>query len=429
MEKPDVRGQSHLLAFWDRLGAAEQASLAAQISEIDWRDVARMREALRAGTGTVAPVSGAAPPAVRTLGAAERAAFAERGAALYMAGKTGIMMIAGGQGSRLGFDGPKGCYPIGPVSGRPLFYFHARKVLALEKRFGAPVPFYVMTGPGNDSATRAAFEENSFFGLDRGRVMFFCQRSWPALTPDGDIILETPSRIFRSPDGHGGVLSSMLASGVFGDMEKRGLKHLFFFQVDNPLCAVGDPVFIGFHDSEDSEYSLKVTRKRSGTDTMGTPAVVDGRPRMLEYTDPAFTEDIRTRLAPDGDLALRYGNTSTHVFSVEFLKRVASAPLPLHLAFKKIPCVGPDGAAVKPEKPNGYKFEKFIFDILPLAEKTAFLAFERDEEYAPVKDRTGSNTPERAQELMQRAWRKVLAERGVTPPDGPFELDPASVTV
>ncbi len=429
MDRPDVRGQTHLLAFWDRLDDAERASLAAQISGIDWSDIDRMREALRAGTGDVKPVENVEPPAVRTLGAAERAAFAERGAALYRDGKIGVMMIAGGQGSRLGFDGPKGCYPIGPVSGKPLFHFHARKVLALEKRFGAEVPFYVMTGPGNDSATRAAFEENGFFGLDRSRVTFFCQSSWPALAPDGNVILETPSRIFRSPDGHGGVLSSMTKAGIFADMESRGLKHLFFFQVDNPLCAVGDPAFVGFHDAEGSEYSLKVTRKRSGTDTMGTPAVVDGRPRMLEYTDPAFTEEIRTRLAPDGGLVLRYGNTSTHVFSTAFLKRVASVPLPLHLAFKKIPCVGPDGVTVKPEKPNGFKFEKFIFDILPLAEKTAFLAFERDEEYAPVKDRAGSNTPERAQELMQRAWRKALAERGVTPPDEPLELDPASVTV
>ncbi|MBR1920560.1 MAG: UDPGP type 1 family protein, partial [Kiritimatiellae bacterium] len=340
------------------------------------------------------------------------------------AGRVAALLVAGGQGSRLGYDGPKGCYPIGPVTLAPLFYFHARKILARSLRYGAPIPFYVMTSEANNEVTVRCFEENDYFGLDPHDVFFFTQGMWPGMTADGRIILDAPGHVFMSPDGHGGLLAALKRSGALDDMKRRGVESVFFFQVDNPLVEVADPAFIGFHVSNESEYSLKLCAKRDPYEKVGMPMQFGAQYRMVEYTE--MTKDQCERRAKDGSLYFLYGSPAIHVFDRAFLAREAGKDMPLHLAFKKIPSVGADGKVVKPSEPNGYKFEKFIFDILPNARRAAFLAFDPKDEFAPVKNAEGADSPATCKAALQAKWRRALAEAGVDVKEGvPVEIDPA----
>ena len=426
-----ARGQSHLLAFWDRLGDTSRASLLAQIEALDFDAVARMQELLR-HPPQAAAAGAMAPAPVAELSGAARAEASAIGEAALRAGKVGVILVAGGQGSRLGYDGPKGCYPVGPVSNAPLFHFHARKVLALERAFGTEVPFYVMTSPMNEGPTRTFFEANGFFGLDASRVFFFSQAMWPALTPDGKIVLDAPDHVFLGPDGHGGMLAALERTGCLADMERRGLDCVFYFQVDNPLVDIADPAFIGEHLRTGSEYSLKVCAKRDWNEGLGMAVVRDGRTEIVEYSDPVFSDELKQELGPDGRLRFLYGSVAIHVFSVAFLRRETDAGLPLHIAHKKVPYCDADGRTVKPETPNAFKFEKFIFDALADATRVACVAFDRAEEFSPVKNKDGNDSPATCRRDLSDKWARWLEACGVAVPRDDeghasirIEIDPA----
>ena len=413
-------GQEHVLAYWKKLSKKDQTALLAQIAKIRPKDVKYCAAALKKGGDAIDSSKGKAPKVAELKGAALKAAVAA-GEKELKAGRVAALLVAGGQGSRLGYDGPKGCYQIGPVTNAPLFYFHARRILARSIRYGAAIPFYVMTSEANNAATVQCFEENDFFGLNPDDVFFFSQGMWPGMTKEGKIILDQPGHIFMSPDGHGGLLAALKDSGALADMKKRGIKSVFFFQVDNPLVEIADPAFIGYHVLEKSEYSLKLCEKRDPFEKVGMPMQFGDKFRMVEYTEMTKEQCERTK---NGKLYFRFGSPAIHVFDRAFLEREASKAMPLHLAFKKIPTVV-NGKIVKPTEPNGYKFEKFIFDILPNAKRAAFLAFEQKNEFSPVKNAEGGDSPATCKEDMQAKWARWFAELGVKIPRNlPLELDP-----
>ena len=346
-------GQGHVLAFWKKLSKKNQESLLAQIATIEPKNVKYCQDALSKGAEVPDSSKGKAPK-VAVLKGKKLADAIAVGEEELKAGRVAALLVAGGQGSRLGYDGPKGCYSIGPVTGAPLFYFHARKILARGNRYGASIPFYVMTSEANNEATVKCFEDNNYFGLDKKDVFFFTQGMWPGMTKDGKIILDAPGHVFMSPDGHGGLLAALKRSGALADMKKRGIKSVFFFQVDNPLVEIADPAFIGYHVQEESEYSLKLCAKRDPFEKVGVPMQFGDQFRMVEYTE--MTEEQCKRKAKDGKLYFLYGSPAIHVFDRAFLEREASKAMPLHLAFKKIPVVDSKGSVVKPSEPNGYKF-------------------------------------------------------------------------
>ncbi len=422
-------GQGHLLRFWERLDEAARTALLAQIATLDFASIGRMRHMLK-NRDAAAPAGEPQPAEVVTLEPSARAVAVARGADELRAGRVGVLLVAGGQGSRLGYDGPKGAFVIGPVSDAPLFYYHARKVLALSRRYGVPVPLYIMTSDTNDAATRACFERHGFFGLPREDVFFFMQGMWPTLDAEGRIILDAPGHIFMSPDGHGGTLSALAASGGLADMERRGLTTVYYFQVDNPLVEVADPAFIGLHLLQGADISIKVCAKRDPQEGLGVVVTRHGRCEMVEYTE--LTDEQKCRREPSGDLTFKYGSVAIHLFSLPFLKQEAIRELPLHLAHKKIPACGADGAVAKPTANNGFKFEKFIFDVLPDAKKVVNLAFERREEFSPVKNATGDDSPATCRRDLQAKWARWFAAAGVAlPADAsgvpalPLEIDPA----
>ena len=432
--KLNEAGQGHVLRFWDKLDTAARAALEAQVASLDFDALARMKGILAARGASAAPAATAPiepAPAVELKDQAERAAAVARGEAELAAGHVAAVLVAGGQGSRLGFEGPKGAYPVGPITDAPLFHFHARKILALSRRHGAPVPFYIMTSEVNDAATRQCFEEHSFFGLDPANVVFFKQGVWPALDADGKIILDAPGHIFMSPDGHGGILAALAKSGAIADMEKRGITTVFYFQVDNPLVEVASPAFIGLHLLRGADMSIKVCAKRDPQEGLGMMCLRDGRYEMVEYTE--LTEEQKNRRTADGELYFKFGSVAIHVFDFAFLKRETAASLPLHLAHKKIATCDAEGNVVKPTAPNGYKFEKFVFDVIPDAARVLDVVFDRAEEFSPVKNAEGSDSPATCRRDLQRKWARWLEECGVAVPRGAdgetaikIEIDPAT---
>ncbi|MFA7174036.1 MAG: UDPGP type 1 family protein [Kiritimatiellia bacterium] len=421
--------QEHVLAFWDRLEHEQREQLLAQIAELDFKSIARMRRMQEAGDVVDHRVSEPVPPQVLELSAESRAGAYTAGEAVLRAGQVGVLLVAGGQGSRLGYDGPKGAYAIGPVSNAPLFYFHARKILALSNKYHVRVPFYIMTSDVNDAVTREHFEENNYFGLNPDDVIFFTQGMWPALDLEGRIMLDQPGHIFMSPDGHGGTLSALEQHGCLVDMEQRGITTIFFFQVDNPLVEIADPAFIGVHTARQAELSIKLCAKREPLEGMGVVVERDGRFEIVEYSE--LTHDQAHRRTDEGELYFKYGSVAIHLFAFDFLKQEALRDMPLHIAYKKIPCCDADGNLITPEENNGCKFEKFIFDVLPDAKRVVNLAFERAEEFSPVKNATGKDSPATCRQDMQLKWLRWFKELGVEfaldelgLPLLPLEIDP-----
>lgn len=429
-------GQAHVMRFWDRLDGEARDALLRQVAALDVANLKEMQQTLATHLETGSAVtqeSEIEPAPVMTFDAAMRATASVRGEEALHAGRVGAVLVAGGQGSRLGFDGPKGAYAIGPVSGAPLFYFHARKLLALTLRTGKPLPLYVMTSDVNDAATRQVFAAHDYFGLSPDDVFFFTQGMWPALDGEGKIILDAPGHLFMSPDGHGGTLSALEASGGLDDMTRRGLDTIFYFQVDNPLIEVADPAFIGLHLHEAADISLKVCAKRDAQEGMGVVVQRDGHYAMVEYTE--LTDEQKNRRTPTGDLLLKYGSVAIHIFSLAFLRQEAARSLPIHVAHKKIPFCDDDGVTIQPTANNGYKFEKFIFDVLPQARKAICLAFERRDEFSPVKNAEGADSPATCRRDLQAKWARWFAEAGLPlacDADGmpalPLEIDPAYAT-
>lgn len=420
--------QEHVLCFWDKLSKTEQSDLLSQITVLNFDDMGRMAAMLR-DKAEAAPPSDFVPAESIELEGDEREQCWAHGEELLQDGKVGVILVAGGQGSRLGFDGPKGAYQIGPLTEVSLFHIHAHKIRALGERYGKPVPFYIMTSESNDAATRAHFEQHKHFGLEPDNVQFFMQGKWPALDADGKVILESPGQIFFSPDGHGGTLSALLNNGMIDDMKSRGLTTLFYFQVDNPLIEVADPAFIGLHGLRNADISLKVCAKRDPDEGLGVVVVRDGVHGMVEYTE--LTDEQKRRTTDDGELWLRYGSIAIHVFSTDFLEQEARAHLPIHVAHKKVPFCDKNGQTVKPSKPNAYKFEKFIFDVLPNANTVVNLVCAREDEFSPVKNAEGADSPARCRADMSAKYIRWLEKAGIDVPRGPdgspsvtVEIDP-----
>ncbi|MCC6573142.1 MAG: UDPGP type 1 family protein [Planctomycetes bacterium] len=422
-------GQQHVLAHWGKLNAAQQRALKEQIGLADFSRLDEMHRAIAELKNpprrdiTPAPVVELDIPNFPYAPGREAAAAAKVGEDALLAGEVACLLVAGGQGTRLGFDGPKGCYPVMPLSGMTLFEVFARKLLRVGKVYGKTPPLYVMVSRQNEQATRAFFEKNKFFGLKDADVSFFAQGEMPALDTDGKLILEAPDRLFLGPDGHGGVLSALHKTGMLANMRKRGVAHISYFQVDNLQVPVADTAFLGLHITRRADVSLKVVRKTDPAERVGIFCLDHGKPSVVEYTE--FSDEQSRQRAAGGRLAFWAGSIAVHAFSLAFLESLAGrgADLPLHAAFKKVPFIDATGRLVEPASPNAYKFERFVFDTLPLAKTVAALEVARDEQFLPLKNPDGPFGPEGVRNSYQRYWRAAakLAWR-LDPPA--IEVDP-----
>ena len=428
--------QAHLLRFWDDLGPRQREELIGDLLRVDFEQVARLIPTHVQGVPDAAPKDRIDPAPVITAepGSQRHREAAARGAALIAAGKVAALVVAGGQGSRLGFDGPKGMYPISPVRNKTLFRLFAESILATQRRFTGTIPWYIMTSEMNDRATRDYFAANGYFGLDSENVIFFKQGVMPAIGRDGKILLDERHRVAMSPDGHGGTLRALAATGALRDMGARGVEAVSYFQVDNPLATPVDPVFIGLHDLTGSEASSITVPKADDLEKVGNFAVVNGSVCVVEYSD--LPEEYARARNPDGSRKLDNASIAIHVFSRAFVERltgdVHSVRLPWHRAVKKVAHVDLEtGRRIEPESPNAVKLEMFVFDALPLADKTMVLLARRSEIFSPVKNATGVDSAETARRDMIRRAADWLRECGVAipvrndgEPDAVLEISP-----
>lgn len=348
-------------------------------------------------------------------------------------GQVAAFTVAGGQGTRLGFDAPKGTFGISPVRGKSLFQLFAEAILGLQDKYGAEFSWYIMTSPLNDQDTRDFFEHNDNFGLKDDQVMFFPQGTLPAMDFDGKVLLAAPDELALSPDGHGGSLAALRNAGALDDMRERGITHISYFQVDNPLVHIFDPLFIGLHDLCESEMSSRCLIKTGPQEKLGNFCLVDGQIQVVEYSDmPAELAEAQTA---DGQLRFRAGSPAIHMLSRRFVERVTEGglQLPIHRAVKKVPFVNDDDQVVTPSEPNAIKFETFVFDAIPQANNPLILEADRQEQFGPVKNRTGVDSVESCRELMSERAARWLESAGIEVPRNPegaveavLELSPRS---
>lgn len=416
----EAAGQEQVFAFWKTLGADERERLIADTREIDLEEVDRLVATLVKGKGEAAHSLAGLEPAPyfrhpahggsATLWADAR----EAGEAALRAGEVAAFTVAGGQGTRLGYDGPKGTFPVTPVSGKPLFAVFAEKLRAAGERYGAAIPWFIMTSSINHAATVNAFEEAGYFGLSPEQVMFFSQGRMPAVDYSGKILLADRSSVAMSPDGHGGSLRALVRSGSIGRMKARGIRAVSYFQVDNPLVQIIDPVFIGFHLKHGSEMSSKMIPKAYPGEKVGHFCVQDGRTVVVEYSDmPAEMQEERDEA---GNLRFIAGSIAIHVLSVDFVQRLGGGgevELPFHRADKKVKTVDESGAVVSPTEPNGIKFEMFVFDALPFAANPVIIETLREDDFSPVKNADGRDSPQTAKADQLRQWTRWLKAAGV----------------
>jgi UDP-N-acetylglucosamine/UDP-N-acetylgalactosamine diphosphorylase len=436
-------GQSHVLRFAGELSEAQQASLAAQIEGIDLPGLAKLIKKYvlqpeAAASGRRIEPAPYFPLNHRSASRPwDREKYRSNGEAIISAGKLAAFVVAGGQGSRLGFEGPKGCFPAGAISNKPLFQIFAEQILRAGRKYGRRIPWYIMTSPLNHAATEAFFKTHRYFGLDAADVMFFQQGVMPSLDIKiGALLMTSKGEIATNPDGHGGSITALHKSGAIADMKRRGIEQISYFQVDNPHVRIVDPTFVGLHAtaSESSgEVSSKMLAKSSAAEKVGVFCLVDGRLDMIEYSD--MPAELSGATNADGSLKFNAGNPAIHLLSVAFVERLVSDgafELPYHRAEKKVPCIDPvTGAAVTPTSNNGVKLEKFVFDALPRAEKSLVLETDRVEEFAPIKNASGVDSVESSRVLQTlRATRWIEAAGGKVPrnaagePDCVIEISP-----
>lgn len=420
-------GQQHLLHYWDELSDVERAELTDQIEGVDfpllrslyagevdqpdWHELSRRAEP---------------PPAIRL---AEREAGeagslgilpadAQRsGIEALKAGRVGVILTAGGQGSRLGFDLPKSLYPIGPVSGASLLQIHVEKIRALSRRHQVAIPLYLMTSPATHEDTVKFVLENDRFGLSADELTIFCQGTMPAVDiQTGKLLLSDKHQLFLSPNGHGGTVAALHETGALADMEARGVDTLFYLQVDNPLAPICDAQFLGYHLLAGSELTSLAVAKQSPGEKVGNFATIDGKLHVIEYSD--LPDDVAEKRDAQGELIFWAGSIAIHVFDRKLFQRAQSSTstLPYHIARKKVSHLPPGGARVEPNEPNALKFERFIFDLLPEADNPIVVEFAEAECFAPLKNAPGApkDTEEYVQQLMCGQHRRWLEAAGAT---------------
>jgi UDP-N-acetylglucosamine/UDP-N-acetylgalactosamine diphosphorylase len=413
IEQWKARGQEHLFAFWERRSEDKKKALLEDLDSLNvelYELLQKQLEKKLSGSGRrrVEPIAHIPEAEWREQASAERS-----GDELLAAGKAAFLTVAGGQGSRLGFEGPKGCFPISPIREASLFQIFAEKIEAARRRYNHALYWYIMTSPLNLEETRRFFESNEYFGLPEEEVLFFTQGLFPSLTEKGKLLLAEDGGLFQNPNGHGGTIAALQDSGCIEHMGSKGVQELFYFQVDNPLVRIPDPHFLGAHRLNSSQMSTKVIEKDYPEEKLGVIGYLDGKPAVIEYSD--ISKKNQKARDEQGHLLYSHGSIAVHMMNVDFL-RSHSGRLPLHLAKKKVQTWIPDKSGGAAKERKAIKFEMFIFDALADAQNALFFETMREEEFAPLKNRSGPDSIETCRRGMMNQYARWLEACGVSVP-------------
>nr|POE52285.1 udp-n-acetylglucosamine pyrophosphorylase [Quercus suber] len=437
-EKYQNAGQEQLFAYYDELKPDEQGALYQQLLPIDPKHINQLADKAlhppagqaEAGETDLEPLPESATTSTIDSQETDLEKWYKAGLQLVAQNKVGVVLMAGGQGTRLGSSAPKGCYDIGLPSKKSLFQLQAERIWRLQHlasrhhdKEDVVIPWYIMTSGPTRKPTQQFFEDNKYFGLNRNNVVFFEQGVLPCISNEGKILLETKGKVAVAPDGNGGLYTALVSSGIVQDMEKRGVEHIHAYCVDNCLVRVADPTFIGFSAEKSVDIATKVVRKRDAKESVGLILQKNGKPDVVEYSEI----DSATAEAKDSKdsnlLKFRAANIVNHYYSIGFLQSIPAwaNKLPHHVAKKKIPSIpidSKDGTQVKPDKPNGIKLEQFVFDCFPFLsmDKFACMEVKREDEFSPLKNAPGSaeDSPETSRKDILQQGSRFLEAAGAT---------------
>lgn len=391
------KDQLQLLSFYDTLDEAAKAKLISQIESIDWSLLDLLgRESLAIEKGHLEPLGALELAEIEV----KRSEYEAIGADAIRQGKVGAVLLAGGQGTRLGWDKPKGTYNIGVTREKPIFECLINNLSDVVRAVGRPVPLYIMTSEKNNDETVAFFEEKDYFGYGKENIRFFIQEMAPSVSFDGKLLMEAPDTLSLSPNGNGGWFTSLIKAGYLDEMRANGVEWLTAFAVDNVCQRICSLDFVGATIASGCDCGAKVVSKAYPEERIGVLCLEDGKPSIVEYYE--MTEDMVTLRDERGELLYRFGVILNYLFKIDSLVKIAEQKMPVHVVEKKVPYIDETGALVKPDSPNGYKFEELILDMIHMMDSC--LAFEvvREREFAPVKNATGIDSVESARELLKK---------------------------
>jgi UDP-N-acetylglucosamine/UDP-N-acetylgalactosamine diphosphorylase len=427
----DKYKQSHLLTFWSQLNEKQRHNLLNQIEQLEFNRIEEninryVKKPASSGLPKNFSAAPAYPAVPETAEQKEKYSRAKQvGTELISNGKVAAFVVAGGQGTRLGFDGPKGDFAISPVKNKTLFQLFAEQIAAAGRKYNFQPRWYIMTSPLNHAQILKIFGRNNFYGLEPKSVFIFQQGTEVNFSTDGEILLAEKDTLSASPDGHGGSLKALYKSGAAIDMKDRGVEYISYFQVDNPLINIFDPLFVGLHAIDKSEMSSKALVKAGPLEKVGNFCLADGKVMVIEYSD--LPDELAEKKNPDGSFVFSLGSVAIHMINRSFVEQlnIKGFALPYHKAVKKTPYIDlQTGRKIEPQKPNGIKLETFVFDALPLAQRSIILEMLRSEGFAPVKNAVGTDSPQITKKMMIARAASWLAQAGIkipTKPDGSID--------
>ncbi|XP_012227472.1 UDP-N-acetylhexosamine pyrophosphorylase [Linepithema humile] len=434
--------QEHLLSFWEELTDEDRNQLENDINELDLEETtAYFKKALESHQhigqsmldDKLQPVDKKKIASIKTSTKEELEIYEEHGLKEIAEGRVAVILLAGGQGTRLGVTYPKGMYDVGLPSGKTLFQLQAERILRLqniaEQLHGkrGEITWYILTSEATHHSTITFLDEHNYFGLKDNNVKTFKQGMLPCFTFDGKIILDTKYRVSKAPDGNGGLYRALKNEGILDDMVQRGIRSVHAHSVDNILIKVADPVFIGYCLLSDTDCGVKVIEKSAPNEAVGVVCKVEDHYQVVEYSE--ITNKTAELRHADGQLVYNAANICNHYFTVDFLKTIDKyheKDLDLHVAKKKIPCVNNDGERITPKSPNGIKIEKFVFGVFPFAKNFAVWQGIREEEFSPVKnsDSADQDCPSTARVDLLNLHKKWLLDAGAKSVDEDVEISP-----
>ena len=416
-------GQGHLFDDWDALNSGERKGLLEDLTRVDLSFLQQLiNDHLNADPDST-PIATPTPPPMIDLDDPSREQAKKLGMVSLASGEVGILLLAGGVGTRLGHAGPKGSFPLLPLTGMTLFQFFAESLLRIQKQVGATIPWWIMTSPSNHEETVQYFRDHSYHGLNSSDVIILPQEELPVIdSRRGKILRKAPGKVLFSPDGHGGAIRLIQRHADL--FRERGIRQVYTHQVDNPLAPMGDPELVGLHLTNGSHFSSKAVAKTDPDEKVGVFCQTGEHLRIIEYSE--LDDSERNRRDEDGQLSFRAGNVAMHVIDLDFILgdeagNTPALPMPFHMARKAVKH-WLDGEWHEAESPNSVRFETFIFDVLPIADCAIVVEASREKEFAPVKNRDGNDSAETSRLALQKLWAGWLSDAG-----HPIERDESGV--
>ncbi|MBQ3407823.1 MAG: UDPGP type 1 family protein [Clostridia bacterium] len=398
--KLKAANQVQILSAYNRADDETKKELMNQIERINFSQVADLYETTKHEVNFNNDVIEAIPYVEKDkLSEEEYNKYLKLGEDEIKAGRYSVVTMAGGQGTRLGHKGPKGTFDIGLDSHKSIFEILIDSLKEESQKYNVTIPWYIMTSKENNEDTVKFFEKNNYFGYDKDSIKFFQQGKLPMVDESGKILINEKGLIKEASDGHGGIFQSMKRNGITDDMNKKGIKWAFVGPVDNVLVKMVDPILLGLMIEQNASGGGKSTVKANPSEKVGVFCKRNGKPGVVEYTE--ISKEMAERVDENGQLVFGESHINCNMFSVKAIEEVANKNLPYHIAHKKASYIDENGNLIVPEKPNAYKFESFIFDAFDMLDDMAILRVKREEEFAPVKNAEGTDSPETARKLYE----------------------------